>query len=294
MSKTLTNLMLGTSLAVFSVTAPAQLTLAQIDHGQHDHHHPMIGIDHLQVLDSGDYAGLPNPNYNRLSYIFPHIHTADVSTSHFHAIGTYSYTGDPTNSTVIPTSTNNRIPETRFPDIPPVSLLPGTGVFANKLVSTKTDDNMYSNLKMAPIDHLIPYLDDPLVNIWYNSSNQRWTGSIGDAKLALELVSITPGLGVANSEGVDLFDSVGDTYFIGEGDTFSFTPTYYTDKSAKSGKYSAELRLVDINTAEGYTALLPSGTFAIDFQAVPESSTVTGLGLFGLLALLVKRKAQVN
>lgn len=105
---------------------------------------------------------------------------------------------------------------------------------------------------------------------------------------------ITPGLGIADSTGVDLFNSVGDRYVIGEGDDFSFLPTFYTAKSASNGQYSAEFRLIDVNIANNPTPLGTSGTFIVDFQvqSVPESSTLLGLSLLGVLGLLSQGKKK--
>ncbi|MCU0532476.1 MAG: all3515 family Zur-repressed PEP-CTERM protein [Hydrococcus sp. Prado102] len=283
----------GLSLTLLSVLAPVQKSFAETTSASPDYEHYYIGLDGREFLTHGTYAGLANPNYNRLSFLAPHLEP-DPTTNHFHAIGAYSYTGSLDNPTVISTSTNNRIPE-YWTELSPIELLPGTGVFANQLITQKTDDE-YTNWTIAPVQSLLNYPDDRAAEYLYNSSEGGWQGSLGNAEIALELVSIAPGLGIADSTGRDLFDFVGDRYVIGQGDDFSFTPVFYTSQSASAGQYSAEFRLVDVNTANNRTLLAPSGTFAVDFQvrsrSVPESSTLLGLGLLGVLGLISQAKKK--
>lgn len=275
-------------LAVLSVAASAPIVNAQT---VHNHHHPIIGIDELEVFQSGDYAGLENPNYERLSIIYVGIHQQDITTSHFHAIGSYSYSGSIDNPTVVETNQNNQIPE-YWTELAPNKLLPGEGVFADKLVS-KDIGEMYSNLVIKPVKHLEADLDEDQ-GLWYayNSEDKRWsTTFLGDAEIALELVDITPGLGVATTEGTEMFSSEGDTYIIGQGDDFAFTPVFYTSPSEQDGDYfySATFKLLDVNTEEGNTPFASSGTFTFNFQAsVPEPSAVFGLGLLSGFALIKK------
>ncbi len=140
-------------------------------------------------------------------------------------------------------------------------------------------------------------LDDPAVNAVYNSSGGAWTSSLGDAQIALELISITNGLNVANQDGTDLFEEIGDTYFIGQGNDFSLTPVFHTDTDANSGNYSAEFRLVDLRN----DAIPESGRFQINFQvptqaqvATPEPSAIISLISlgFGLPYMYGKRKQR--
>jgi hypothetical protein len=274
-------------IAFVSIVSNVPRVLAQTHVPGHEHEHYMIGLDSAETLSFGDYAGLANPNQNRLTFLFPHLH-GNITDNHFHGIGAYSYTGDVTSPTVIPTSTNNRIPE-YWTGLPPISLLPGSGVFSDRLITSKSDRE-YTNFKIAPVRHLEPYLNQPAVDYLYNSSNGRWTSSLGEAEIALQLLSITPGLGIADAQGQDLLSGVGDTYTLGVGDDFSFTPIFYTSKSAPLTNYSATFKLVDLHTGEGYTPLLESGTFSFDFQAVPEPLTILGTGVaFGMGVGLKKR-----
>ncbi|MCG5056898.1 MAG: PEP-CTERM sorting domain-containing protein [Limnoraphis sp. WC205] len=288
-----TRLILGSSVAVFTVITSGQVTQAQMSGGHADHHHLMVGVDGLETFITGQFIGLPNPNYNRLSLLFPHQHEP-VEISHFHAIGVYSYTS-PEDLTVLPTSTNNNLPEARF-DLPPIPLFPAvTGVFSGKYISMKTDEHMYSDLKTRPIAHLTDDLSDPYVNAIYNTGNGRWQGLLGEeTTIALELIEITPGLGVSNSEGEDLFDGVGDNYIIGTGDYFSFTPTFSVAKDAPNDIYSATFRLLDVTSDSNHTAFLPSGTFTLNFKPVPEPSTLLGFAGLGLMMLASKFTTKPN
>ena len=270
------------SLTFFTVAIPLQANAFV------DHEHYYVGIDGSENLTFGSYAGLDNPNYNKLTFLFAHFRD-DPTTNHFHSLGSYSYTGPVSNPTIIDTNTNNRIPE-YFTGLPPLTLLPGSGVFDNKLIS-KSSEEEYSNLTIKSVQSLLDYGEED-TNYLYNSSDGRWQGLLGEAAIALELVSLTSGLNIADSNGVNLFDFVGDTYLIGEGDGFSFLPTFYTAKSAEKGEYSATFRLVDLNSNNGRIPLDPSGTFSFDFQvaAVPEPSLLLGLGLLGGLIFRSQKK----
>lgn len=273
------------SVAILTTVISVEVKAAPI------YEHYYVGIDGREILPSGTYAGLTNPNYNRLTFLFPHIEE-DSSTNHFHGIGTYSYTGDASNPTIVPTNTNNRLPES-YTGMSPITLLPGSGIFNNKFISQATGEE-YTNWTIKPIKSLLDYSGDEAADYLYNSSGGRWQGLLGDATIGLELVSITDGLKVADASGVDLFNAVGDIYSIGQGDDFSFTPIFYTDKSANTGKYSATFRLRDLN---GTTSLGESGTFNVDFQVthVPEPSLLLGFGLLaGLGVVKKKRQKQIS
>src|SRR5690349_3565 len=84
-----------------------------------------IGYDGLSTVASGTYAGLSNPNLNRLTLLLDH-------GDHFHGIGAYSYTGPATSPTILPTNTNNRIPEISSKE-EPLPLTHGGGLYADTL-----------------------------------------------------------------------------------------------------------------------------------------------------------------
>lgn len=282
------------SIAVsFLVSVPLVLSTALTSAQAHDaHSHAddteyFIGRDTLQVLTSGTYAGLENPNYNRLTFVYAH-REEDPTTNHFHGIGAYSYLGSQNSPTITSTNTNNRIPEP-YTQQSPLTLLPGTGVFTGRLITTPTNEE-YSNLNIQPVRSL-QNSTEPENQYLFNSSNSRWQGSLEGATIGLQLVSLSNGLNIADQSGSNLFNSVGDIYTIGSGDDFSFTPTFWTDAAAPQGNYSATLKLIDLGTANNRTPLGESGTFSFDFQVkpIPEPTTTIGLGVVGLLAFSLFR-----
>jgi len=291
------SLLLVAPLTLISSFSPTQVATAQTapnathDHDHaHDYEHFYIGVDGLEVLNRGPYTGLENPNYNRLTFLFSHVEE-DPTTNHFHGIGAYSYSGSVDNPVINSTNTNNRIPEP-YTELPPITLQPGTGIYADRLVSMPTAEE-YSNLEIKPVASL-QNNDEPGAQYLYNSSDGRWQGSLGDAAIALELVSITDGLNIANEQGLNILTQVGDTYTIGSGDDFTFTPTFWTDAAAPTGTYSAAFQLADLGNANNGSTFEKSGTFNIDFQvaSVPEPSSLLGLGVFSLMAFIGKSRLK--
>jgi hypothetical protein len=145
-----------------------------------------------------------------------------------------------------------------------VTLAPGAGLYAGKLVNQATEEE-YTNTRIESI-HRIPgapaELYDPSL---FNSSSNRWSSPLNNAVVALQLVSITPGLRVGNEVGLDLF-AHGDTYTLGDGNSLSMLLLFWTEADAPTGPYSAEFRLVDLGSA----GLAPSGTFNLDFQVAAQ------------------------
>jgi hypothetical protein len=262
-------------LVVSTVIAPAQA------HGTHgDDTEYYIGLDGLQVLTSGTYAGLQNPNYNRLTFLYAHWSENPVS-NHFHGIGAYSYAGAVDSPSINSTNLNNRIPES-YTGIPPLKLIPGTGIYAHRLISFDTHEE-YSNLNIKPVTSLAgsSEIEDEYL---FNSSRGRWQSSLTGATIGLQLLEISSGLNIANEAGENILTSIGDIYTIGSGVDFSFTPTFWTQKTATPGTYSATFKLVDLSNT-----YLESGRFSLDFRVekVPEPSATIALGLGGLLALSI-------
>lgn len=261
------------------------ITPAKADGIHSDDTELYIGLDGLQVLSRGTYAGLENPNYNRLTLLFAH-REENPADNHFHGIGTYSYFGPVDSPSISSTNTNNRIPET-YTGIPPLQLLPGKGVYAGRLISSHTHAE-YSNLNIKAVTSLAGASAADDENL-FNSSDGRWQSSLAGANIGLKLVEISSGLNIANELGETILDSVGEIYTIGSGNNFSFTPTFWTSKTAKVGNYSATFQLVDLGTDNNRIPFGKSGTFSFDFrvETVPEPSTTVSLGLAGLLALSI-------
>jgi hypothetical protein len=231
--------------------------------------HYFVAVDSLATLTSGTYAGLPNPNYGRLTFLFAHPSEENPSSSHFHAIGAYSYAGPVESPTVIPTNTNNRIPELSTGDLP-LRLLPGTGVFEGRLASRPTGEE-YSDLRVASVQVLSGFPGDSIEGFLFRSSEGRWTAPLTDAVVALQRVSRTPGLHLAEATGAEVPPE--GLHALGAGDTFRVAPVYWTERTAPVGTYSATWKLVDVGTGE--TRLGESGRFTIDFR-VPAPGDLDG------------------
>ena len=114
-----------------------------------------------------------------------------------------------------------------------------------------------------------------------NSASSELTQN---ARIALELLSHSPGLNIATQTGTQILANDLDRFEIGQGDDWSFTPVFWVDNSAAPGTYSAQLRLVDESGA-----YLPSGSFNLDFAVVPEPTSLALAGA-GLAAIAVGRR----
>jgi hypothetical protein len=113
-----------------------------------------VAVDNLETFTTGTFAGLPNPNFGRLTLLVAHRSPDDPEDNHFHAIGAVSYASlEGGGQKIIETSTNNRIPEIHTGQLPlqllPRSLLDqranGNGFFI-----THPTDTEYSHLKIDP------------------------------------------------------------------------------------------------------------------------------------------------
>ncbi len=230
-----------------------------------------VGIDGREVLASGTYRGLPNPNYGRLTLLYAHYYPyGQFHRNHYHPIGAYSYTG-PTNAPVVlDTSSGNAIPEV-YTGLPGVTLVPGTnGVWLGKLMSRKTSDH-YSDLRIRSVHSLSAYGEGSAERAMYLSSGGTRTNLMTGAVLALELISKSEGLNIADTNGTPILQAPGDRQIIGHGDDFNFEylPVFWVPENAEPGDYYAELRLVDVNDAGGRTPFPPSGRFFFRFRVPP-------------------------
>lgn len=231
-----------------------------------------IGIDGRSTpfnsppAPNGD--GLPypnNPNRGRLTFLYNHSNDANPTSNHYHGIGAYRYTGPSTAPVLEDTNANNRVPET-YTGQTALPLMPGSGVYTGRLVTSAVPGVEYSNLEIRSVHSLDQTPGSPE---WYlfNSSSQRWTGTFETADIHLVLLSTTPGLQVGTAGDAQAFATAGAAgVHVGDGNAlFSFTPVLWTNDDAPVGVYSAEFKLVDASGTFG-----ESGRFFIDARVVPE------------------------
>ena len=230
-----------------------------------------VTVDGRNPLTFGTYTGLENPNLGRLTLLFAHWNQETPANNHFHSIGSYSYEGPVDSATVTTTNTNNRIPE-GYTGQAPLTLHEGTGAMAGKLVSAKSEED-YSDLTLYSIHDLKPAAEDSPEAIMYSSSGGGYgSTSMDGMNLAIELVSMTPGLFL----GTEQLSAPGDRLLIGSEMDLPFTPTFWTDDDAAPGHYAAEFKLVDLSGTYP-----DSGTINFDFAVVPEPGS-SCLLIFGV------------
>jgi hypothetical protein len=256
------------------------------DHLHTPYEHFYIGIDNLPTLVRGNYVGLSNPNYGRLTWLTAHL-SETPSTNHFHGIGSYSYAG-PVGSPEIVFG-NARVPET-YTLQPPLKLNSGSGLYANRLVS-QAGDAEYSNLLTKPLASLMSYQGDAEhsegASALFNSSAGRWNSTLSNTQIGIKLLSKTDGLSIGDRDTLDLF-AAGDTVALGTGDDFSFLPVFSTEKGKPSQDYSATFQLVNF----GGGSALASGQFSVDVTSVPEPGSVVAFVAMGLVGFGLRRKSS--
>jgi hypothetical protein len=233
-----------------------------------------VGRDGLAAFTSGAYNGLTNPNLGRLTLLYAH-------GDHFHGIGTFSYVGTPPAHVIEGTNSNNRIPESSAIQ-PPLSMRPGTGLYAGKLVTQHDPAEHYSNLNFRSIQDLSTYANPSPEYTIFHSSVNRWSGSLDGAQVAIELVSKSPGLGIGTDSLLSALTNPGDRLTLGPGNSLNELLTFWTDESVAPGSaYSAQFKLVDLSPS----GIAESGTFNFDVRTVPEPSALTLMVVCGGLAV---------
>lgn len=241
-----------------------------------------VGMDGLATIASGTYAGLSNPNYNRLTFLYAHVYPESPASNHYHSKGIQIYSGPNLGegATVTGTSSSNYVPEGT---LPPLNLsFSSGGLYNGKLISAVESGNAFSALTLEDTGMLVGSAPGSGESVLFNSSGGRWNGPLTGADVHLELVSLTSGLNVGNTTTLNLFLNPGDNLHLDE--SFSFTPLFWTDANAAPGVYTAQFKLTDESGTFG-----DSGAFEYRFNVVPEPSSAL-FGAFGALALLRRRR----
>jgi len=229
----------------------------------------LLGVDGRATVPSGTYAGLADPNHNRITLLYNH-------GDHYHAKGAFVHTGPNLgDDTAVVGSPSNYLPEG---SAPPFALTAGTGVFAGLFVSGGTPDVEGSDIRIGSVDSLAGYPDGSDESILFNSGGGRWTTSLAQADLVIELVSATAGLSILDALGGSIFGG-GSTFALGLGDaSLDFAPIF---AAAAPGDYAASFRVRDLR-ADGFGE---SGVFEYRFSAtaaVPEPGSVVLSSIGGL------------
>lgn len=265
-----------------------------------------VGVDKRAVFPSGTYAGQPNPNFDRLTFLLSHTFLDTPTSNHFHRIGAYALTGSAPGTVTL--STNDRIPEPYQLD-DGLALLPGTGVFSGQLISGlgpatfpgDTVEQEYGNLTIKPIDNLLTFdgasadpgdTRAPMHPVHYlvNASAGVYKTSIANVTVGLELLALDAGLTVHEADGDLMFNNLGEIYELGTGPSWSVLPIFAVDDNSPVGsQFSATFKLVDLSGTPLYGDSAP---FSVDFVVVPEPAAAATL--LGLAGLTLRRRRAVT
>jgi hypothetical protein len=226
----------------------------------------VIGVDGLATLTSGPFAGLPNPNHGRLTFLMAHTYPEAPEKNHYHSIGRHEYHGENLGAaTTTRVSLSNYVPERT---VPPLRLLPAaSGPLQGRLVNQpaydpEDDEYDYAFVTFIGVDQLAGHPPGSPQTKLLNSSSGRWQGSVAAASIVLELVDITPGLEITDASGRPLFTGLGGRHVLGS--SFTFTPVFSTATDAAPGTYVARFRLHDANDR-----FASSGEFELRFRITP-------------------------
>lgn len=231
-----------------------------------------VGIDSRATLASGVYVGQLNPNFNRLTFLYPHAFPSTPGNNHYHGISTYVYVGPAGSPTIVNTNTGGwRIPEV-YTGQAPLTLVSATnGLYLGKLISATTLEH-YSTIRLRSVHTLTTNITaGPATNYYgygsgewfmFNSSGGLRTQSMAGAAIALELVSLTPGLHLGDAASTDIATNAGDRVTLGGGNNFIWNPVLWTETNAVPGTYDFKFKLVDMANS----GPLESGVATIQFR----------------------------
>lgn len=241
-----------------------------------------VGVDGRTTIPSGIYGGLPNPNGNRLTFLYAHSYEDTPESNHYHAKGVHVYTGPNFGAgTATTIASSNYLPEGA---LPPLLLQDGFGAYAGKKVNVPDIGNPFSLLTIGDVGQISSFPVGSPEQIMFNSSSNRWTTLLSGADVHMKLVFATPGLnfGTAGDPNSNPFAPVDGLHL---DDAFSFTLHPWVDAGAAPGNYVAQFQLADETNTFG-----DSGTFEFRFQVVPEPGSAVCLLLGGLVAATRRRR----
>ena len=121
------------------------------------------------------------------------------------------------------------------------------------------------------IQSLADFPPDSPDGILFRSSGGRWASRLDGAQVALQRVSLTPGLHAVDERGRPIL--LERLHGLGEGNTLALFPTYLTHRLAPVGTYSATLKLVNLRPSDRRFG--DSGHFTFDFR-VPKRGDLDG------------------
>lgn len=266
----------------------------------------------------------PNPNFGRLTLILAHDYPnpwsgLSFNSNHYHRIGAWAHVVPPGTTTPLPASpapatffTNVRAPEGTHPAMKlRLGVQPGRYVLVDTPDTVSDQSTDYDNLTFAPVHEMASaagsnpgsqaLATNPAQAMYFSSrftsgsfvNQPRYTGSLGNAIVGLQLVTKTAGLNIENALGAAIFMNPGDSVTLGQGDSWAaFEPKFWvSDSVADATNFSATFRLIDLNTASGHTPLQSSGEFRFDMiTLVPEPTTLAASAMLGVAALVRRRK----
>ena len=263
---------------LFQCAAGALLSLASAEAALVSYY---VGVDGLQTIATGEFAGQANPNYNRLTFLYAHNNEATPASNHYHSKGIYRYQPGTGASPVIDQSPSNYLPEGTNP---PLTFTTGGGIYIGMTVAQEDPGNHSSLIDIRDTGDISSFAVGSGEHYMFNSSGGRYAGSLAGADIHLVLMSMSPGLNIGSDSAFSIgLTNPGDEFHLG--DDVNFSPVFWLDENAAAGDYVARFKLVDEEGVFG-----DSGEFEFRYAVVPEPSAALLAGGAMLLGLVRRRR----